>query len=218
SIAIIIITIIKSARSGFAKSLMETVGVLISFLSAVFLANILSQQVYDTYLCKYAYNSAEKIFENSVNTDGIQNALEAIPRLLQNALLSMNIDINNIDIAGAKDSAISSLVDTVFEPAIVFVIAVILFFIVYGVLKIFVRFAGRCLKSINDIPIIGGINKFFGALLGVIKGAVNLFLVAQVIHLIHIVFGESIPYISSAILSNTAIFSQIYNVNIFSIL
>ena len=218
AVTIIIVTVIKSASNGFAKSLLETVGVLVSFILSVFLANVLSKQIYDSYLFKYAFTSAEKIFDNSVNTAGIQNAIDTIPKLLQNALLSLNINVNNIDVAGARETAVTSLVDTIFQPAIIFVVAIILFLIVYAVLKIFVRFAGRCLKSINSIPLIGGINKFFGALLGVVKGSINLFLIAQVIHLIHIVFGESIPYISSAILSNTTIFSQIYNVNIFSIL
>lgn len=218
SIGIILIAVIKSASSGFARSLIETVGALGSFLLSIFLSNKLSAKVYEMFLSKYAQQSAEKLFDNAINTNEIQNSISSIPDFLKNTLASLNINVNNIDVAGAKDSAVQSIVDTIFEPAITFIVTIILFLIIYAVLKMLVQFAGKCLQSINSIPVIGGINKLFGALLGVVKGAVNLFLIAQIIHVIHIVLGESVPFISSAILSNTTIFSQIYNVNIFNLL
>ena len=217
AIFVIVLSVIKCARSGFAKSLLETVGVVVSLFASLFLANVLSRQIYDSYLYKYAEKAAENFSGKLLETEAISESITAIPRVLRNALASMNINIEALDVSAMQDSMVSTILNTVIEPALVFVLAIVVFLISFWALKLLLRVIGGLLKGINSVPLIGGINRILGAFLGVIKGGINLFLIAQFIHLIHIVLGDTIPFISSAVISNTTIFSQIYNINVFSI-
>lgn len=216
AIAVIIFSVVKCAKDGFAKSLLETVGVIVSFAVSLALGNILSRQIYDSYLYEYAERAAQNFAGKLVETEVLSESINTIPKILQNALASMNIQLNQIDVNAVQDGLVSTLLNTIFEPALVFVLAIVVFLISFWAMKLLLKAVGGLLKGINAVPLIGGINKILGAFLGIIKGAINLFLIAQVIHLIHIIFGDVIPFISSSVISETTIFSQIYNLNMFS--
>ncbi len=64
-------------------------------------------------------------------------------------------------------------------------------------------------KVFNRVPVIGGINSFLGALMGIINGGVLLFAAAAVISLIVSANGSS-QYLSADVISNTYLFKWIY--------
>ena len=221
SIAVILFSVIKSTRDGFAKSLLQTIGSIVALVVSLGLGNILSHQIFDSYLYKYAEKLAGNLVNSISQAEIVSEGIASIPTVLQNALTAMNIDLNaeltKIDFSSMQDGMVAKLVDVIFAPAIIFILAVIIFLVSYWVIKLILRAVGNFLKFINSIPILGGLNKILGAFLGVFKGAVNLFIIAQIIHLVHIILGDISPYISSAVLLETNIFSIVYGINLFSI-
>ncbi len=214
AVVLILICMARGAKDGFAKAFVQTVGTVVSVAAALYVSRVCASLIYTTAIQPGLVSTIESSIENAVDTesviDGLKNALGAIP-----ALSAVFFDFSGVEeslngtvnLESSKIAAVveSSVIRPVVEPLlqiVIFIAALIIFMLVVTLLA-------KGSKVFNRMPVIGGINSFLGALMGIINGGVLLFAAAAVISLIVSANGSS-QYLSADVISNTYLFKWIY--------
>ncbi len=214
AVVLILICMARGAKDGFAKAFVQTVGTVVSVAAALYVSRVCASLIYTTAIQPGLVSTIESSIENAVDTesviDGLKNALGAIP-----ALSAVFFDFSGVEeslngtvnLESSKIAAVveSSVIRPVVEPLlqiVIFIAALIIFMLVVTLLA-------KGSKVFNRVPVIGGINSFLGALMGIINGGVLLFAAAAVISLIVSANGSS-QYLSADVISNTYLFKWIY--------
>ena len=112
----------------------------------------------------------------------------------------------DLDYAAMAASIEESVVRPVMEPLLETVIFVVSFLIFVAV----VSFIAKGSKVVNESPVIGGFNSFFGGVFGIANGILGLCAAAVILKFI-ISAGIFPEYFSEEIISKTYLFHWIYD-------
>lgn len=215
AVAIILICMARGAKDGFAKAFVQTVGLVVSVAAALYVSRVCASLIYTTAIQPGLLSTIESSIENAVDTEsvveGLKSALGAIP-----ALSAVLFDFSGVEASldGAvnlESSKIAAVVESsVIRPVVEPLLQMIIFILTLIILMFVVTLLAKGSRAFNRVPVIGGINSFLGALMGIINGGVLLCAAAAVISLIISAKGDS-QYLSQDIISNTYIFKWIYN-------
>lgn len=192
-IVIFAIVIVISAHKGFFRSLIDLAGSLIAVVAARVLSSTFAKTVYDTV----AADVAEKALADSLGkaasvdyAEQLEGVLNSIPAGLDGVLQIMGLDkqmlLDKISSANLNgDNLVESLMNSVVSPLVTAVIQFVLFVILAIVLIIAVKFFARLLdKIIKKLPVIKGFNKTLGGVFGVLKGLLDVVIIALLISVI----------------------------------
>ena len=215
AVAIILICMARGAKDGFAKAIVQTVGLVVSVAAALYVSRVCASLIYTTAIQPGLLSTIESSIENAVDTEsvveGLKSALGALP-----ALSAVLFDFSGVEASldGAvnlESSKIAAVVESsVIRPVVEPLLQMIIFILTLIILMFVVTLLAKGSKGFNKVPLIGGINSFLGAVMGIINGGVLLCAAAAVISLIISAKGDS-QYLSQDIISNTYIFKWIYN-------
>lgn len=215
AVVILLCCISRGAKDGFAKTFVQTVGMVVSVAAALCISKICASLIYTTAIQPTLLETIQSSVENAVDTEtvigGLKNAVSEIP-----ALSSVIFDFSGVEqsldgtvnMEGAKIAALveSSVIRPVMEPLLEMVI-----FIASLIILLFaVTLLAKGSKGFNRVPIIGGINGFLGGVMGTVSGGVLLCAVAAIISIVISAKGNT-EYVSYDIVSKTYIFKWIYN-------
>lgn len=214
AVAIILICMARGAKEGFVKALVQTVGLVVSVAAALYVSRVCASLIYTTAIQPGLLSTIESSIENAVDTEsvieGLKSALGAIP-----ALSAVLFDFSGVEASldGAvnlESSKIAAVVESsVIRPVVEPLLQMIIFIVTLIILMFVVTLLAKGSKGFNKVPLIGGINSFLGAVMGIINGGVLLSAAAAVLGLIISAKGES-QYLSNEVISNTYIFKWIY--------
>ena len=177
---------VRGHKKGFLRSALTTFSFVITIAVATALAVPVSNMLENSsFGSRISENVSESINEKfSEYTDGTfldedeqDSFLEslALPSIVQNSIKETNTseDYAQMGVTSFKEYTAQKVTDVIINAAayiIVMVIAAV-------VLKIILRLAG----FVNKIPVIGGINRFLGALLGIFEGLLALWAIGLLI-------------------------------------
>ena len=85
------------------------------------------------------------------------------------------------------------------------------------ILIVVAKYIAGLFERVNEIPIIGSVNVLAGAALGLIEGAVTLYLISQVVRFIIYLTGDSLMFLNSTTVAQTYVFKYIYSFDITSL-
>ena len=170
---------VRGCKKGFLRSALATFSFVITIILATALFSPVSNLLENSsFAGRVSENVSESIDEKlseyaeglSFGEDEQNSFLEslALPSIVQDALKETNTaeDYAQMGVTSFKEYTAQKVTDVIIKAAayiIVMVIAAI-------VLKIILRLS----KFVNKIPVIGGINRFLGALLGIFEGLLAL--------------------------------------------
>lgn len=214
AVIIILICMARGAKDGFAKAFVQTVGMVVSVAAALYVSRVCASLIYTTAIQPGLLNTIESSIENAVDTEsvisGLKSALNGIP-----ALSAVFFDFSGVEASldGAvnlESSKIASVVESgVIRPVVEPLLQTVIFIATLIILMFVVTLLAKGSKTFNRVPVIGGINSFLGAVMGIINGGVLLCAAAAIISLIISAKGSS-EYLSADIISNTYLFKWIY--------
>lgn len=177
---------VRGHKKGFLRSALTTFSFVITIVVATALAVPVSNMLENSsFGSRISENVSESINEKfSEYTDGTfldedeqDSFLEslALPSIVQDSIKETNTseDYAQMGVTSFKEYTAQKVTDVIINAAayiIVMVIAAV-------VLKIILRLAG----FVNKIPVIGGINRFLGALLGIFEGLLALWAIGLLI-------------------------------------
>ena len=206
--------IVKGKNDGFAKAFVQTAGFAFAVISALVIGRILASLLYTMLLKPGIIETIESSLGKAINTgDVIKNLEEAVASLPAVSKLIFDfgaveeslgdaVDMSNLKIAESVEKSVIS-------PVVLPLIEIIIFAIVLLLLLAVITVIARKSKKVNEVPVIGGVNAFFGGVIGALEGAVVLATVSTVLRFVIKVYGSSV-WLSEKIISKTYIFKWIY--------
>ena len=153
--ALILFVVIRSVRRGFVSSFIHLLGVAASCIVAALTAGKAAAWLYDGYL-------AERV-EQSVS-DSLREKLEAFAGLLD------RIDPTDTISAAAGDAVRTMAVS---------LLTMVAFLIIFLLAMLIVRALVRLTRSVNRVPVVGGINRLLGGVLGAAEAFLLCYLIGM---------------------------------------
>ncbi len=202
-VVVFVATIFAYIKRGFVASLLNIMGTIASLLLGIIVSNLLSPIIFEKFF-------KPAILENTENA--IQNYGSASVEDVMSGVLGVFPDAFVNNVTGAFSGAINSqaagaaegFVDGVAAPMFVPVISIVIFLIVFIVCKLIAILLEKTFgKTVNRIPIVGGLNKGLGGALGVLGGIVNCVLVIFLFWFALAITGGNLPSFSNADLNGS---------------
>lgn len=214
AVAIVIICTIRGAKDGFAKTAIKAIGYIFAVIAALVIGKVCTSILYTTVIQPTVIEKMESSIANAVDTEsvinGIASAIGGLPAVsgfifdfdgaVESLINSVGLDYGAIA-ASVEANVIRPVIEALLETFIFALALIILFFVVSIIAK------GS--KFINEVPVIGKVNSFFGGISGIFNGGVELCVVAFIMELL-ISAGLFSEYVSESIISKTYIFKWIY--------
>lgn len=214
AVLIIVLTLAYSSQRGFATGFVRLIGQIAAFFGAIFLAKGLSGFVYTSF-----FKTEVMTFLNTTLSGGqlqeilaqLEEGIASLPRVAGN-ILAMGIDKDMIAQAlqqGASELS-TTLERAVIGPAVRGFLSVILFTLLFAIFGLIVKFLTSAVKFVFHSPILLPIDRFFGAVVGLVQAALNLYLICIVLKLVFYFVG-GMQYCNQDIIMDTVIWSKLYS-------
>jgi hypothetical protein len=151
---------------------------------------------------------------NAVDTEsvinGLTGAVESLPAISFLLFDFSGVAENLIESVGFDYSAIAVAVEeSVIRPMAEPILETFIFAVALIILASAVSIIAKGSKFVNDVPIIGKANSFFGGVFGIVNGAAELAVAAFILNFV-IKAGIFPEYFSEKIISGTYFFRFIY--------
>lgn len=211
-VLLLLATMIYYRGKGLVAGLLDFIGNLASLAVAWILSGKFSPEVFENFFKSGLIESTAKTISEQ-GTFNFNNFMSDFAKFLPDSLVeSLTNSAGGLLNSGAPDIA-QQIVEQVIAPLIVPIITVVVFFVAYAVCKLMLAFLVATLTNINHIPIVGGVNRTLGIIVGMLAGGINVILVLCILWAIVAITGSSLPMINEQALSGSffyAAFSQ-YN-------
>ena len=205
-LALLLVVAFAYARRGFAAGLVQFVGNLASLIGAL----VLSHQASPLLFEKFFQNGFVTSIQNTLTAEGtvnIQSTIEKYAGFLPESIKeSLTASAAGLLDSGAPDMAVK-LVDEVIAPLLTPIIAIVLFFVAFALCRLLVGLLVAVLTNVNRIPVMGSVNRFFGFLMGLLAGVVDLYLVLCAVWAVIVLTGGSIGFLNDQALAGSITYS-----------
>ena len=214
SVLIVLIAVWIGAKNGFTKTFVQTVGFVLSIVAAVTVGKIASSLLYTTLLQPLLRTTLENSLANAVDPEtvieGLKNAVAGLPAISALLFDFSAVEESLTESVTLKTEEIAATVEeTVLRPVIEPLLEMILFVLVLLILLAVVSLLAKGSKSVNEVPVIGKVNAFFGGLVGFINGVVLLFAAAAILN-VFIHLNGATEYVSEPLIGKSLFFHYIY--------
>ena len=205
-LALLLVVAFAYARRGFAAGLVQFVGNLASLIGAL----VLSHQASPLLFEKFFQNGFVTSIQNTLTAEGtvnIQSTIEKYAGFLPESIKeSLTASAAGLLDSGAPDMAVK-LVDEVIAPLLTPIIAIVLFVVAFALCRLLVGLLVAVLTNVNRIPVMGSVNRFFGFLMGLLAGVVDLYLVLCAVWAVIVITGGSIGFLNDQALAGSITYS-----------
>lgn len=205
-LALLLVVAFAYDRRGFAAGLVQFVGNLASLIGAL----VLSHQASPLLFEKFFQNGFVTSIQNTLTAEGtvnIQSTIEKYAGFLPESIKeSLTTSAAGLLDSGAPDLA-AKLVDEVIAPLLTPIIAIVLFFVAFALCRLLVGLLVAVLTNVNRIPVMGSVNRFFGFLMGLLAGVVDLYLVLCAVWAVIVITGGSIGFLNDQALAGSITYS-----------
>lgn len=173
-LAIVIVTIYLSAKKGFVKVLVETVGFILAIVVSFTVSTPLAEATYDKFIEPSIIQSAEKTIQNDAGID--KEVWENIPDFITKNAENFGISADsfsetiNENISLGTKKAVTIASQKVIKPVCVSLVSMIYVVILTTLLFIVVKFAAKFLNKLFSFSLVGKLNRTLGGVLGAFKG------------------------------------------------
>lgn len=210
-LAIIVLTVVMSARRGFVRVIIELAG----FIAAIFITFTISTPLgnitYDKIIEPPALNAVEDITVDSASVS-VETLWRSMPKFVQDNAEKLGISkaaiektLNNN--AGSSAKAVAKTVSQeVVKPVVSELLALIYSVIVFILLLIAVKFLAKFLNRIFSFSVIGTLNRVLGGIVGIPKGIIIAILFCLIVALITMFTSEGFLFFSKDVIDKTVIF------------
>ncbi len=188
-IAVILLFVITGAAKGAARTLLSLAALVVSFITALFLGNAVSQWAYTTFFKENILNSiSTAIKENGLNniTATITDVIESFPQYVSSLFKCFGFDAQQMSSSIEANIEKSpqqgaEIIEGVISPFIISLINIILVLVFFILLMIITGFLVKTVSRAFNIPIIKQINTVAGGALGLVKGIIVVLFITMIL-------------------------------------
>ena len=174
-ILILVATILDGRKKGFFKTVLSLVATAISVLIAYEYSPSIAEWANETFIQKAAVNTFAEAISAHLSS-GTQAVIDAIPDYITEAAQVTGTSVSAIisDIGSSFDAvqAAEKIYAGIYSVIVFPILMVIAFIVIYAISNAILSFAIGFLNNIFKLPVLKGLNKLLGGVLGAIKGLV----------------------------------------------
>lgn len=211
SLIIIVVFAIIGAKTGAAKVIFRLLSFVCSLLLAVFLSHFLAELVYNAFIKQTITDNISKVINDTALATTADKAAELFsifPAFFANSLSYFGV--TEASVASMFDSSAVSGIEGVIMTPVVGVISIVFFVILFILLLFLLKKVFGGISKIFRLPIIRVVDSAIGFVLGIIEGALAVYLLALMIKLIIPLTGGDLFFINEAYVSKSFFFSLFY--------
>ncbi len=205
-LALLLVVAFAYARRGFAAGLVQFVGNLASLIGAL----VLSHQASPLLFEKFFQNGFVTSIQNTISAEGTVNVQQIIEKYAGFLPAGVKENLNetaSLLVDSSTANLAARLVDEVIAPLLTPIIAIVLFFVAFALCRLLVGLLVAVLTNVNRIPVMGSVNRFFGFLMGLLAGVVDLYLVLCAVWAVIVITGGSIGFLNDQALAGSITYS-----------
>lgn len=197
-ILILVASIFDGRRKGFVKTVLSLAVTIIS----VIIAKEFAPQLADWVNTNFIHDTGVQWLANLISdnmTSGTQAVVDAIPQTVAEAVTAFaNTKVETL-VSGVTDSAqITAVAEKIYNAAeLAFInafITVVSFLGIFIASKTVLSVGASLVNGIFRLPVLKGINKFFGGLAGALKGAIAVVIICMVLEMCTGIFADTPLY------------------------
>lgn len=215
-LALLVAVAINYARRGFVAGFVQFAGNLASLFGAIFLSNRVAPVLFEQFFESSFVNKVEKL----LSAEGVVSPSEVVetyagflPQSLKDSLITSAEEL--LGHVGTAPELAARLVDDVIAPLLTPIIAIVIFFVAFALCRMLVSFIVAVLTNLNRIPLVGGVNRSLGFVMGLFAGAVDLYLVLCGVWALIVITGGSIGFLNESVLQSSIAYSMFEPLNPF---
>lgn len=187
--AVILITVLISARRGFVRTVAEVAG----FIAAVFITFTISTPLgnitYDKIIEPPIVSSVSSAAGDSVS-ETVDTAWNSLPEFVKSNSEKLGFSKEDIDksiadnIGGGTETAVKAASQNTVKPMVVKLLSLIYSVFILIVLLLLVKLLARFINRLFSFSIMGRLNRILGGVLGIPKGIIIAIAFCLIISLI----------------------------------
>lgn len=210
---LIVLFALIGMKRGIAITILNIAGIIVTAVSAYYLADMLSEFIYNTFVKQTVTDNIQQLIIQSGVEYAAENCLDTLPYWVY-GIVSFITGLfgagkggfqNNISASQFTSSNTVHLIESAVKSAVTSVFNIILFILLVVLIYILVKIIIKKVAVLFKIPVISQINKLLGGILGLIEGIVFVFIV---VNIFYVFMNSSYP----AILNNSLVSGNIFKI------
>lgn len=201
-----------SAKRGFASTVINFIGYVAALLCARVLSGMMAPALFTMGVRAGLLAKVQTaLAEMPVSMEFAQEAavfLEALPAYVANLMSVGGFDTDKLlqMLTDFPQDAAAMLVDEILAPVIIGVISMVLFLILFSALMFVVHSVSRFFGEVRRIPVIGPLNSALGGVVGLLTGAICLYVIMVLLRFVLMITGDSLTFLNQGLLDQTYIY------------
>ncbi len=215
-IALALIAVFVGWKLKASRMLLALLGNIVAVIVSAFLGDYLSKIVYDSYIKDKIIESLAGTIEP--NVESVCDAFENLPLFVRFSLnltgFSPEKELSSVTLNITQSLALS--VENAVSSIVISVLSVFLSILIFAVVYLLYRFLiMHFLLKVFELPLVNGVDSFFGSLCAIIVTAVLVSFFAFILRIITPYVTDMPFWLSESTIYNSYIFYHFYSGNIF---
>lgn len=222
-VAIVAFCIISSAKRGFVRTIVEAIGFILAAYIAFSVSGSVAESVYNNKI-EPAIVSAVEEKTHSLATNTVEETVNGIwdelPAIVKNSGEFFGVDADSLPstITGEINNSLNitevakTTAQKAVKPVAVPLIKSVLGMVIFGALTFVVKLLARVINKMFKLPLIGGLNRALGGVLGLIKGVVFAAIVCIAISTFIAITGKGFWIFTSENIDSSLLFGLLANI------
>ncbi len=191
-ILIFVSCVIDGRRKGFVKMIITVIALVVSFVVAKKFSEPVAVWLNDNFVHSVLVSAISGVIEKNLSA-GTQGIIDALPQMLTDNLSQLGFSIESAISGLGSQENVSQVAENIADAAqgtlVLPLLNIVSFIALFAVGKFVSGFAVGAVNTVFKLPIIKGINKHAGGLLGAAKG----FFIAAVVSLVALAAVQFLP-------------------------
>ncbi len=176
-IAIVAITVLFSAKRGFVRIFIETVGLVLAFWLAFTLNGPLADMTYDKMIEPAVVSGVSQVADSTAEHTS-DSVWESLPQVFKTGMATLGISKQSLDktisdhIGSGVENAVQNASQNVIKPAVTRLLGLVYAALLLAVLFLAVKLLARIVNRLFSFHLVGKANRILGGLVGIPKGMV----------------------------------------------
>ncbi len=209
-------------NKGFLSLLVEFIGTVATIIISFFASRAISPWIYETFFRQGLQDSlTESLSGIDGNVDAgafVNDLLGFLPEAIRNFFAEDLMQGFTVAANSSGATIAENMMNEIIGPTFTPVIAVLVFVVVFIILRILFGLLEGYLMGLNDVPVLGHVNKVFGWILSVLIGLISLYLLLSMVWAILLLSGNTLPNFNEAALADSFVYSTFEKFNILTLI
>lgn len=224
--AVLIFSVTLGAKRGFAAVVLNLAAFLLALSLATALLNPLADYCYGLMEGKIADSVNSAVTDSKVKVDKnikktVDKAFDSLPDYIRSSVEYLGYSADNIGQyisdsfeSGSKISLGDAIADAV-KPAVMQIIKLPLFLVMFAVFEFVLKLAARLIGNAFSIPVINGVNRFLGGVLGLVRGLLTALIITLFASGFIWLTDDKNEFLNTEVISESIVFNVFYSYNPF---